>query len=205
VPFFILGQRQDNAEGFLAVFAIEVIVGHGFSPSKESAYGCLQNIVPAPTVAPVSPLARLALWIAPLQKRGLLYFAILGNYCIRPCGHALSARATSGDDPYPSHLERLPAEEYNAARERFKLYQAEHIEISPVQRDASLAPSGSEWQMLIRQMNTIDRNLDRKVRPLMQLQRERKGGAQRAPRGPRRPRARHQNNLLDEGKMLATH
>ncbi len=63
----------------------------------------------------------------------------------------------------------LVREEVRRVREEYDLYVQEHVEISAAERDASLAPSGSQWTWIIRQENALERAIDRKVKILMRM------------------------------------
>ncbi len=86
-------------------------------------------------------------------------------------------------------------QELRTVADEFDLYMEEQMEVSPARQDASLAPDDVEWKLLIRQANTIDRNLDRKTRLLLQLQRRARSGSRRRV-GPAKP---PQNNPLKRG------
>jgi hypothetical protein len=63
--------------------------------------------------------------------------------------------------------------EIECVKEEFELYKAEHVELSETKRDAALAPAGADWRLMLRQMNSIDRQIERKTRLLLTLQRPR--------------------------------
>jgi hypothetical protein len=87
-------------------------------------------------------------------------------------------------------------QELRVVEEEFELFKTEQMETSAARQDASLAPRGAGWKLLIRQANAIDRCLDRKMRLLMQLQNRRSRSHRR---GLRRPARHIQNNPLKRG------
>ncbi len=82
-----------------------------------------------------------------------------------------SPPADSDADAEVEILRMKLQQEMCTVADEFDLYVQEQMEVSPARQDASLAPGDPDWKLLIRQANTIDRNLDRKMRLLMQLQR----------------------------------
>ncbi|MGE5327690.1 MAG: hypothetical protein ACM3NO_11675, partial [Deltaproteobacteria bacterium] len=66
---------------------------------------------------------------------------------------------------FDAGLEILLAElqqEQRTVAEELEIYKAEQMDVSAALQDASLAPEGNGWKLLIRQANSIDRCLDRK-------------------------------------------
>ncbi len=57
--------------------------------------------------------------------------------------------------------------------EEYEKFFLQHLEITPSLRDALLAPQGPQWGITIRHKNSIDRQIERKLRLLVQLQRNR--------------------------------
>ena len=70
------------------------------------------------------------------------------------------------------------AEEIADVGREYELYLHEHVENTRAARMAATAPSQAQWAIIIRQQNSLDRQLERKIRLLMELQRERKSEAQ---------------------------
>jgi hypothetical protein len=101
------------------------------------------------------------------------------------------------DDRLLSLCGRLERE-IAVATEEFEVYKAEQVEVSDARRDAALAPAGPEWKLILRQMNMIDRNLDRKLRLLLEVQRARTRSGSRAGRP---PKLNPQNNPLFRGEI----
>ena len=60
----------------------------------------------------------------------------------------------------------------------YELYLHQHVESTRAARMAATAPSQAQWGAIIRQQNSLDRQLERKIRLLMELQQERKSEAQ---------------------------
>jgi len=72
-------------------------------------------------------------------------------------------------------------EESRDVTEEYQCYLQEEVEISPALRNACLAPAENEWRLMIRQENAIDRQIERKIRLLLQLQKANKAaGGQEA-------------------------
>jgi hypothetical protein len=69
------------------------------------------------------------------------------------------------------------AEEIADVGREYELYLHEHVENTRSARMAATAPSQSQWAVIIRQQNSLARQLERKIRLLMELQRERKSEA----------------------------
>jgi len=70
------------------------------------------------------------------------------------------------------------AEEIVDVGREYELYLHEHVENTRSARMAATAPSQAQWAVIIRQQNSLARQLERKIRLLMELQRERKSEAQ---------------------------
>jgi hypothetical protein len=70
------------------------------------------------------------------------------------------------------------AEEIADVGREYELFLHEHVENTRAARMAATAPSQAQWGIIIRQQNSLDRQLERKIRLLMELQRERKSEAQ---------------------------
>ena len=69
------------------------------------------------------------------------------------------------------------AEEMADVGREYELYLHEHVENTRAARMAATAPSQAQWAVIIRQQNSLDRQLEHKIRLLMELQRERKSEA----------------------------
>lgn len=70
-------------------------------------------------------------------------------------------------------LQLAVLEDASEATEEYQVYLRELVEITPAMRDACLAPSEDEWRLMIRQESAIDRQIERKTKLLMQIQKER--------------------------------
>jgi hypothetical protein len=70
------------------------------------------------------------------------------------------------------------AEEIADVGREYELFLHEHVENTRAARMAATAPSQAQWAIIIRQQNSLARQLERKIRLLMELQRERKSEAQ---------------------------
>jgi hypothetical protein len=69
---------------------------------------------------------------------------------------------------------RLVAEELAVVVREYELFLHEHVENTRAARVAATAPSHAQWAAIIRQQNSLNRQLEQKIRLLMELQRERK-------------------------------
>jgi hypothetical protein len=69
------------------------------------------------------------------------------------------------------------AEEIADVGREYELYLHEHVENTRASRMAATAPSQAQWGAIIRQQNSLARQLEHKIRLLMELQRERKSEA----------------------------
>jgi hypothetical protein len=69
------------------------------------------------------------------------------------------------------------AEEIADVGREYELFLHEHVENTRSARMAATAPSQAQWGAIIRQQNSLARQLERKIRLLMELQRERKSEA----------------------------
>ena len=68
-------------------------------------------------------------------------------------------------------------EEISDVGREYELYLHEHVQSTRAARLAATAPSQAQWGAIIRQQNSLARQLERKIRLLMELQRERKSEA----------------------------
>ncbi len=83
----------------------------------------------------------------------------------------LEASNPPPDEGGYQELVDLLRSEVCTVHEDFQLFMREHGEVSAAARDACLAPSGRNWNGVIRQENGLDRAIDRKVRILLALRR----------------------------------
>ncbi len=60
----------------------------------------------------------------------------------------------------------------------YEIFLQEHVKNTRSARVAATAPSHAQWAAIIRQQNSLNRQLEHKIRLLMELQRERKSEAQ---------------------------
>jgi len=81
-------------------------------------------------------------------------------------------------EPAKKAMMRLVAEEIADVGREYELFLHEHVENTRAARMAATAPSQAQWAAIIRQQNSLNRQLERKIRLLMELQRERKIEAQ---------------------------
>jgi hypothetical protein len=75
-------------------------------------------------------------------------------------------------EPGPEHYQellRLLEEERAAVEEAFQHEVELEEEKAAIERDACLAPSGEEWKLMLRREETLDRSIDRKIKPLLSL------------------------------------
>jgi len=80
--------------------------------------------------------------------------------------------------PAKKALMRLVAEEAAAVEREYELFLQEHVTNTRAARVAATAPSHAQWAAIIRQQNSLNRQLEHKIRLLMELQQERKNEAQ---------------------------
>jgi hypothetical protein len=76
--------------------------------------------------------------------------------------------------PAKKALMRLVAEEAAAVEREYELFLQEHVTNTRAARVAATAPSHAQWAAIIRQQNSLNRQLEHKIRLLMELQRERR-------------------------------
>ena len=69
-------------------------------------------------------------------------------------------------------------EEGKDVLEHYELFLHEHVEGTRAARLAATAPSHAQWAIIIRQENALHRQLERKIRLLMEIQEARKRGEQ---------------------------
>lgn len=106
------------------------------------------------------------------------------------------------DDSSPQSLRamlvHLLLEEISEVMGEQELFLRSHLEISQAARDATLAPTDSRWTWMLRQENSFERQIDRKLKQLRSLQsldgwggrlRSAYQHASRRPGAPRRGRA----------------
>jgi hypothetical protein len=80
-------------------------------------------------------------------------------------------REEAGEAQYQELLHLLE-EEIAGAQEEFEYAEKVNEEKVAIERDACLALEGEAWSMLLRQEETLDRSIDRKVRILLRLRKE---------------------------------
>jgi hypothetical protein len=80
--------------------------------------------------------------------------------------------------PLKKALLRLVAAEGGAVEREYEIFLQEHVTNTRSARVAATAPSHAQWAAIIRQQNSLNRQLEHKIRLLMELQRERKSEAQ---------------------------
>ena len=80
--------------------------------------------------------------------------------------------------PAKKAMMRLVAEECAAVEREYEIFLQEHVTNTRAARVAATAPSHAQWAAIIRQQNSLNRQLEHKIRLLMELQRERKDEAQ---------------------------
>jgi hypothetical protein len=88
---------------------------------------------------------------------------------------------TEAEDHY-RELYSLLLEEYNSTAEDYQDFMRDHIHISRPLRDSMLAFTGRKSAQMIRHRNSVDRHIERKMKLLMVLQKERRARETRAPR-----------------------
>ncbi len=76
--------------------------------------------------------------------------------------------------PLKKALLRLVAAEGGAVEREYEIFLQEHVTNTRSARVAATAPSHAQWAAIIRQQNSLNRQLEHKIRLLMELQRERK-------------------------------
>jgi hypothetical protein len=87
------------------------------------------------------------------------------------------SRTTPQDEtfePAKKAMMALVAEEMAAVGRQYELFLREHVESTRAARMAATAPSHAQWAAIIRQQNSLQRQMERKIRLLMELQRERR-------------------------------
>jgi hypothetical protein len=91
--------------------------------------------------------------------------------------YSLLAKMKADDERFEdlktSMTARLAEEIADVGRE-YQLHLQEHVENTRAARMAATAPSHLQWAALMRQQNSLNRQLDRKIRLLREMQRERK-------------------------------
>lgn len=106
----------------------------------------------------------------------------------RPWGEPARAedgRPSAAENEYRS-LRLLMLEEYDAIVSDYHDFIRERADLSRARRDAMLAPNGRPSALMIRQKNSIDRHIERKIKLLLLLQKERRSREDAPPRESRR-------------------
>jgi hypothetical protein len=83
-----------------------------------------------------------------------------------------SARREEAGEAQYQELLRLLEEEIGSVQEEFEYAEKLNEEKVAIERDACLAPAGEQWKLLLRQEETLDRSIDRKVRILLRLRKD---------------------------------
>jgi len=133
-------------------FMLKTVEKDEYAPAFENACQVLWGAKPTPRVAEILSLYRALSGRAEPDE---------------------SDRARDLPPEAKDHLLLLIHTEIRDLISEQQLFQFEHIEISPAMRRACLAPSGYRWSLMIRQENALERQIDRKVRLLLALQRSR--------------------------------
>lgn len=92
--------------------------------------------------------------------------------CIRELVHAKQQAAE--DESLRTQLEMVLHQEIRDVAEEYQLYLEEHVEISRAMRDAALAPTPSDWHVMIRHENALNRLIEQKLKLLESIQNNRR-------------------------------
>ena len=93
-------------------------------------------------------------------------------------------------------LARALAGEESEVLAEYALYCRENVEVTRAMREEAMAPAGSvKWRLLIRQLTSIDRQIERKTRLLLAMQR-----AARRTAKSRRKEAKSLMEMVDPGR-----
>ncbi|MGH7870313.1 MAG: hypothetical protein ACREP9_22385 [Candidatus Dormibacteraceae bacterium] len=84
------------------------------------------------------------------------------------------------EDPFQTAVGRELLAEICNISQQYQLFIREHVEITPTMREECLAPT-AEQRWLMRQMNSTDRQIERKTRLLLEVQ-DRRGRPAKARR-----------------------
>ena len=76
--------------------------------------------------------------------------------------------------PAKKAMSALVAKEALTVEQQYEVFLQEHVSSTRVARIAATAPSHAQWAAIIRQQNSLQRQMERKIRLLMELQRERR-------------------------------
>ena len=90
---------------------------------------------------------------------------------LRPGGKAEKASPATREEEKKRLLEALE-KEYEQVKEPWVLYLEEFGKITSAQKDACYAPRGRVWRLLLRQEQTLEREMERKLRLLWDMQRQ---------------------------------
>ena len=85
-----------------------------------------------------------------------------------------TAQQDESFEPAKKAMTALVAEEIAAVGRQYELFLHEHVASTRAARVAATAPSHAQWAAIIRQQNSLHRQMERKIRLLMELQRERR-------------------------------
>ncbi|MGH9431610.1 MAG: hypothetical protein ACRD3T_08710 [Terriglobia bacterium] len=109
-------------------------------------------------------------------------------------GSDMDEASHPAEDPFQTALGRELLAEICNITQQYQLFIREHVEITPTMREECLAPT-AEQRWLMRQMNSIDRQIERKTRLLLEVQ-DRAG----RPRKARKRNGRSGKNGEENGK-----
>ena len=90
---------------------------------------------------------------------------------LRPGGEAENASPATRRKEKKWLLEALD-KEFKQVKEQYLLYLREFGEVTQAQKDACYAPRGRVWRLLLRQEQTLEREMERKLRLLWEMQRQ---------------------------------
>jgi hypothetical protein len=111
--------------------------------------------------------------------------------------------AQSSGKPVPETacevLKRQVDEEIAALRESAELGERARQELASAERDARLMPHSPQWVWMIQQGNAFDRAIDRKIRLLLQYQKQKAGSQRRDPEA----RSQKTEGKAEVGRMKA--
>ena len=77
-------------------------------------------------------------------------------------------------------------EEVRDVTERYQVFFKEKVEVTRAQRNAALAPEGPQWVLMIRMENSLHRHIERRLRLLLEMQRQRRQWEEPEDPSPRR-------------------
>ncbi|MGH9452530.1 MAG: hypothetical protein ACRD2O_01000 [Terriglobia bacterium] len=83
--------------------------------------------------------------------------------------HDMDEASDPPEDPFQTAVGRELLAEICNISQQYQLFIREHVEITPTMREECLAPT-AEQRWLMRQMNSTDRQIERKTRLLLEVQ-----------------------------------